>query len=402
MDQSETRYHNKSDKPDNLIKRDNEILDKCSDIEDLLPKFMKSFFVYLKTGVLPMSRLAYLGDIQFFCHYLINETGLTQAEKIRDISVEEFNAITAKDINIFIGDYCTRYKIKKDLITTVYENGNRSLARKKSSISVLFKFLYRDSIIKYNITDSFNPIRLPKPGEKEIKSLEQDEVMRMLDAAQNGEGLTKKELDYWKKTKKRDRAILVLFVTYGLRLYELQHLNISSFNFSRGDFKIYRKRGKETSMPLNKSVQNAVQDYINNERAHEDKLQAEYRDALFLSLQGTRITERAIRELVRKYTSIGMATSRSAGYSPHKLRATAATALIEQGNSIFDVQGLLDHENVTTTQLYAAHKKHAKQELIKNFEWLDDFDSAQSQDKRKEPLDLDANKLKNRGNQNEK
>lgn len=401
MDQRETRYHNKSDKPDNLVKRENEIFERSLAIEEQLPYFMKSFFIYLKTSVLPLSRLAYLGDIQFFCHYLIKETEITQAASIKDITKEEFNDITAKDINIFIGDYCTRYKIIKENIITVYENGNRSLARKKSSLSVLFKFLYRDKIIERNITDSLNPIRLPKPGEKEIKTLEQDEVMRMLDAAQSGEGLTKKELDYWRKTKKRDKAILVLFVTYGLRLYELQHLNISSFNFNRGDFKIYRKRGKETSMPLNKSVESSIKDYLFNERAPEDRLKSEYKDALFLSLQGRRMTERAIRELVKKYTSIGMATSRASGYSPHKLRATAATSLIEQGNSIFDVQNLLDHENVTTTQLYAAHKKHAKQELIRNFEWLDNFDTSGHKKNSQDLLNLEANKLKNRGTQDE-
>jgi site-specific recombinase XerD len=125
-------------------------------------------------------------------------------------------------------------------------------------------------------------------------------------------------------------------------------------------------------MPLNKSVERSIKDYIHNERISDDRIEAEYKDALFLSLQGSRMTERALRELVKKYTSIGMATSRKSGYSPHKLRATAATSLIEQGNSIFDVQNLLDHENVTTTQLYAAHKKHAKQELIKKFEWLEE------------------------------
>jgi len=372
MDKIETRYHNKSDKPDNLVKRESEIFERSQAIESVLPFFMKSFFVYLKTSVLPMSRLAYLGDIQFFCHYLIAATDKTKAALPKEITKEEFDKITAKDINIFIGDYCARYEIKKNNLNTVYKNGNRSLARKKSSLSVLFKFLYRDGIISSNITDSLNPIRLPKPGEKEIKCLEQDEVMRMLDAVQNGEGLTKKELDFWKKTKKRDKAILVLFVTYGLRLYELQHLNLSSFNFNRGDFKIYRKRGKETSMPLNKSVESSIKDYIHHERISDDRIEAEYKDALFLSLQGSRMTERALRELVKKYTSIGMATSRKSGYSPHKLRATAATSLIEQGNSIFDVQNLLDHENVTTTQLYAAHKKHAKQELIKKFEWLEE------------------------------
>ncbi len=348
----------------------------CLAIESELPLFMKSFFVYLKTSVLPMSRLAYLRDIRFFCRYMISETSLTSASEIAAIKASEFNAVTAKDINLFIGDYCTRYYVenKNSKGTTVYENGNRSLARKKSTLSVLFKYLYRDEIIENNITDAFNPIKLPKPGEKEIKTLEEDEVKRMLDAAISGSNMTKKEMEFWRKTRKRDVAILMLFVTYGLRLNELQQLNMTSFNFQRGEFKIYRKRGKESAMPLNKSVMKALKDYLENERPSADKIPIEHKDALFLSLQGGRMTERAIRELVKKYSSIGMNTSRSSGYSPHKLRATAATALINQGNSIFDVQNLLDHENITTTQLYAAHKKHSKQELIRNFEWMDEFD----------------------------
>ena len=87
--------------------------------------------------------------------------------------------------------------------------------------------------------------------------------MRMLDAVSRGTNLTKKEREFWEKTKKRDKAILILFLTYGLRLSELQQLNVSSFNFSRGEFKIYRKRGKESIMPLNKTVIKCVSDYIN-------------------------------------------------------------------------------------------------------------------------------------------
>ncbi|MDR1573831.1 MAG: tyrosine-type recombinase/integrase, partial [Clostridiales Family XIII bacterium] len=98
------------------------------------------------------------------------------------------------------------------------------------------------------------------------------------------------------------------------------------------------------------------------------------RDALFLSIQGRRMTERQIRELVKKYTSIAMETSRRAGYSPHKLRATAATSLIGRGNSIFDVAALLDHENVTTTQLYAAHKQNVKRDLVRDMEWETEFE----------------------------
>ena len=122
-------------------------------------------------------------------------------------------------------------------------------------------------------------------------------------------------------------------------------------------------------MPLNQSVTEVIIDYLENERPDDEKIIPGHEDALFLSLQGRRMTERAIRDLVKKYTSIGLSTSRKAGYSPHKLRATAATSLIGRGNSIFDVQALLDHEQVTTTQLYANHKMNVKRDLVKDMEW---------------------------------
>ena len=193
--------------------------------------------------------------------------------------------------------------------------------------------------------------------------------MVMLDAVSTGAGLTKRELVFWEKTKKRDKAILILFLTYGLRLSELWQLNVSTINFHRGEFKIYRKRGKESVMPLNDSVTAVLHDYIDNEREKPENLSEENKDALFLSLQGTRMTERQLRQLVKKYTSIALHTSRDAGYSPHKLRATAATSLIGRGNSIYDVAALLDHEQVTTTQLYARHKQNVKRDLVKDMEW---------------------------------
>ena len=122
-------------------------------------------------------------------------------------------------------------------------------------------------------------------------------------------------------------------------------------------------------MPLNRSVIKVLDDYLSMGRPSDDTLKEDDRDALFLSLQGTRMTERQIRELVKKYTSIGMQTSRKAGYSPHKLRATTATSLIGRGNDIYDVQVLLDHEHVSTTQLYAAHRMGVKRDLVKGMEW---------------------------------
>ena len=367
-DSREFRSHNKSDRPDNIVEKENDIYMECERIQKELPSFLRPYFTYLKGNVLPMTRLAYLHDVRFFMNYLINETDLTKAVKAKEITSEEMNGIVAADINLFI-DYCRKYMVDDGTTVTVFENSNKSLARKKSSISVMFKQLYRDGIIEKNITDGFDPIKVGKPGEREIKALQDDEVMIMLDAVTTGTGLTAHERTYWEKTKLRDKAILVMFVTYGLRLSELRELNLSSFNFNRGEFKIYRKRGKESIMPLNRSVQMVLDDYIKEERTTVIAEDSAAEDALFLSLKGKRITERAIRDLVKKYTSIALNTSRKSGYSPHKLRATAATSLIGRGNSIYDVAALLDHEQVTTTQLYAQHRMNVKRDLVSDMEW---------------------------------
>lgn len=363
--------HNQGGKPENIIRKEQEIKKLCSEIENELPRFMSGYFAYLKGNVLPMTRLAYLRDVLFFSNYLIRETDLTEAKIPKDLREHDFDKIQGRDVNIFL-DYCRSYTLEDDGYIHVYENDQRSLSRKKSSLSVLFKHLYREGFVTKNITDAFNPIRVPKPGDKQIKALTEDEVMKMLDGVVHGKDLTKREQLYWEKTKLRDKAILLFFLTYGLRITELQQLNLSSFNFSRDEFIIYRKRGKESTMPLNRTARNAVLEYIEQERP-KDGLEEENQDALFLSLQKNRMTERQIREMVKKYTSIGLKTSRAAGYSPHKLRATAATSLIRRGSSIYDVQELLDHENVTTTQLYADHAENSRRDLIRGYELEDDM-----------------------------
>lgn len=365
------RVHNKSDKPNHIVFQEQKTIQKCITVERRLPPFMKDFFLYLKNAVAINTRLAYLEDIEFFCDYLVTETNLTQADSIIDISFDDFNTIKARDINYFLGQYCQRYEIEDDKGIRIMENHQRALARKKSSLSVLFKNLYRDGHLQQNITDGFNPIQTPKPQPDAIKRLDIDEVVKLLELVENGSHLSEKEKRYWQKTRYRDRAILVLFLTYGLRVNELQQLDVSSFNFNRGEFKIYRKRGKESLMPINHSCEKVVREYIEKERQHNEQVHPDHQGALFLSLQKKRMTIRAIQNLVKKYTSHVLETLPEDGYSPHKLRATAATSLIQQGASIFDVQNLLDHDNVTTTQLYAAHRKDSKREILKNFEWID-------------------------------
>ena len=79
-DSREFRSHNKSGKPDNIVKKENDIYLECEAIQKELPNFLRPYFVYLKSNVLPMTRLAYLHDVKFFMNYLINETDLTKVQ----------------------------------------------------------------------------------------------------------------------------------------------------------------------------------------------------------------------------------------------------------------------------------------------------------------------------------
>lgn len=357
------RTINKSNKPDHMVLQAFEMEQKIKQIQGKLPAYLRDYTIFLRGSVSLGTRHAYLLDILFFFEYLVSETMLTTAKSPKDITLDEIAQIRARDVNEFLGDYCRRYYKMSDGQMQIFENNNRSLSRKKSSLSSMFKFLFRNEQLPNDITPGFNPIRMPKTQPDAIKRLHSDELNELLDVVKSGKGLTDRELVYWEKTKLRDRAIILLFVTYGLRLRELVNLNLGSFNFLRREFTIFRKRDKESVMPLNQTVEGAIRDYIDQERGEFST-----EDALFLSLQGTRLTERAIRNLIKKYTSIAMKTSRRQGYSPHKLRATAASTLIERGFSIYDVQNLLDHDNVTTTQLYAAHRKNVREDIIENFE----------------------------------
>lgn len=366
------KIHNKSDKPDNIILKENNIIEKCKKLEDDMPPFFRDYFIFLKNSVSLSSRLAYLEDIFYFLKYLTEEEEKFMGfNTIKDIDLETFAMLKARDINYYIGEYCSRYYKDINGKEYIFQNDNKSLARKKSSLSSLFKYLYRNEQLENNITDGFNPIKLPKSQPDAVKKLDIDEVSVLIEVVETGKGLSDKEKIYWNKTKLRDKAILLFFITYGLRLSEIQQLNLSSFNYSRNEFKIYRKRGKEALMPLNKTIQKALKEYLEQERPQINNLDEENQDALFLSLQNKRMTMKAIRELVKKYTSIVMGTTKNNGYSPHKLRATAASSLIEYGFSIYDVKNILDHDNVTTTQLYSAHRKNLKRDIIKNFEWED-------------------------------
>ena len=190
---------------------------------------------------------------------------------------------------------------------------------------------------------------MPKKHAKEIIRLEPNEVAILLDQVEDGTKLTKKELEYHKKTKLRDVALLTLLLGTGLRVSECVGLDIQDVNFDVCGIKIRRKGGYEAVVYFGQEVETALLDYL-EERHHVIPEQG-HENALFLSLQNRRMAVRSVENLVKKYSSRVTTLKK---ITPHKLRSTYGTTLYQETGDIYLVADVLGHKDVNTTRKHYA------------------------------------------------
>lgn len=152
---------------------------------------------------------------------------------------------------------------------------------------------------------------------------------------------------------RRDRAILELFYASGLRLSELVGLNLEDVNLPDRMLRVRGKGGKQRILPFNRTAAAAVRRYLEDRRALRPPPRARavraVDDALFLNYRGDRLSARSVDRLVRRYVR---RTSAATGVSPHALRHSFATHLLERGADLRAIQELLGHSRVSTTQRY--------------------------------------------------
>ena len=198
---------------------------------------------------------------------------------------------------------------------------------------------------------------MPKLHEKAILRLDPNEIATLLDKAENGDGLTKRQQQYHAATRVRDVAILTLFLGTGIRISELVGIDRNDINFDSNTFLVTRKGGKQTILAFGDEVLEALQAY----REQRDAITplAGHEEAFFLSLQKRRITVRAVENLVKKYAAI---TTPLKHITPHKLRSTYGTMLYHETQDIYLVADVLGHKDVNTTRKhYAAQsEEHAR------------------------------------------
>jgi site-specific recombinase XerD len=339
-----TNYHDEQNKQNIL---------KMRAVLETLPSFCKTFFRGIEEYTSARTRLAYAYDIRLFFEYLHEKNPVCAKMEISEFPLSILEQLNRQDIEEYL-EYISLYEKDGREIT----NDERGKSRKLASLRSFYNYFFQSELISNNPAAL---VPLPKRHEKEIIRLEPNEVAVLLDQVEDGAKLTKKELEYHKKTKLRDVALLTLLLGTGIRVSECVGLNIQDVNFETGGIKIRRKGGYEAVVYFGDEVETALLDYL-EEREHMIPSEG-HEDALFLSLQNRRIAVRSVENLVKKYASRVTTLKK---ITPHKLRSTYGTALYQESGDIYLVADVLGHKDVNTTRKhYAAqddeHRRKASQ-----------------------------------------
>ena len=347
-------YHAQAD-----IKR----LERLHELQKQLPLVCTDFFRSISQTTSTLTRLAYAYDFRLFFQYLINENPLFSDVEPRFLDEKHLRLIKKRDIDGF-QEYLTQY-YKNDEETgesRVIRNHELGIMRKLSSLRSLFEYLFKNGHIDANVATL---VTLPKLHEKPILRLEPDEMQKMLDTVATGDGLTRAQQRYLGFTRARDTAMLLLFLGTGIRVSECVGLNVDDLDFELNAFLVTRKGGDQSILYFPSQVADALQEYL-QQRAQIEPLPG-HEDALFLSMQRRRMTQRAVENMVKKYALIAAPLKRR--ISPHKLRSTFGTNLYQETGDIYLVADVLGHADVNTTRKhYAAmtdeHKREAARRVI--------------------------------------
>jgi integrase/recombinase XerC len=229
-------------------------------------------------------------------------------------------------------------------LTDLHKRGNSrsSAARKLAAIRTFARYLRHEGVID---GDPAALVGTPKREQRLPAHLGESEMSRLLEMPDTSTPLGR-----------RDRAILELFYASGLRLSELVGLGVEDVNLSSRVVRVLGKGSKERIVPFNRSAEAAIRAWLTDweplagaRRSALGARRSAKKTPLFLNYQGTRLSTRSVDRLVRRYVA---ACSTRFGISPHALRHSFATHLLERGADLRAIQELLGHARLSTTQRY--------------------------------------------------
>jgi len=244
------------------------------------------------------------------------------------------NNIDIKNSNYKIVEEYSKYLYKKKL-------SKRSIARKYSSIRTFYNYLEKNNILENNI---FNLLENPKKEEKLPRFINEYELDKMFEIPDNS------------PKGQRDRLILELLYGTGVRVSELVNIKINDIDFNNNSIKVRGKGNKDRYVFYGKYCKEAINNYIKNGRI--SLLNGQTCDYLLLNRFGKNISVVSIRKILNEIIN---KCSLDIKISPHVLRHTFATHLLNEGADIMHVKELLGHSSLSTTSIYT----HVTNEKIK-------------------------------------
>ncbi|HEY3103321.1 MAG TPA: tyrosine recombinase XerC [Pyrinomonadaceae bacterium] len=271
----------------------------------------------------------YESDLQQFIDYLLpppvesaSRNGKKQSSKRVEPDLKQIDHITIRE---WLASLHSDHKKKS------------SIARKLAALRTFFQFLVREGVLESN------PAKLVATPRREKKlpvHLSVEDAVRFIETPDS-------ETDFGK----RDRAILELLYATGVRVSELVQLDLRDIDFNNKLLRVFGKRRKERIVPFGEPAAKALRDYLSVREKFLMNAPVTRRDAqpLILNYQGTRMTARSVGRLIEKYIKLCAGIH---DISPHALRHSFATHLLDSGADLRDIQALLGHARLSTTQVY--------------------------------------------------
>ncbi|MCF6093847.1 tyrosine recombinase XerC [Microaerobacter geothermalis] len=292
-------------------------------MENHIQSQIKGFLQYLQIekNASPHTVLNYHRDIDAFLAFL-NTKELEHWNQIDHTDVREYLAMLAKK-----------------------NYSRRTISRRLSSMRSFYRFLMREEEVTMN---PFQMVSTPKLEKKLPKFLYHKE-MELLLAQPN----------VTSPVGLRDKAILEVLYASGIRVSELVGLGLDSIDLNLGTARVFGKGAKERIVILGSFALEAMKQYLDKGRPLLKSQEADT-DAVFLNVRGGTLTDRSVRRVIHKYIQQAAITNR---VSPHTIRHTFATHMLEAGADLRTVQEMLGHVNISTTQIYTHVTKERLREV---------------------------------------
>lgn len=292
------------------------------------PQILRDFLFYMLTirGRSPKTVDAYYIDLRTFLRFIKYHKVLNKLpENLSQVTIEDLTSqticsITLSDVYEFL-----------NYLQTDRSNEATTRSRKVSAIRSFYKYLTtKTSLLKEN---PVKDLEVPSIRKSMPKYLNLEESRRLLSVVDG-------------KQKERDYCIITLLLNCGMRLSELVGINLE--NIRDNTVRLLGKGNKERIIYLNEACVRSLEDYL---KVRKMPLKESERNALFLSSQGRRMSPRRVEQIVEE--NLKKAQLSGCGYSPHKLRHTAATLLYQHGNvDIRILKEILGHASLGTTEIY--------------------------------------------------